>query len=152
MNIEDPLERFEAEHEEALEALERMEAAASSLASGASEAELLASLREGHTFLSTVLRRHNDDEEQALFSVLGARLPTGLLTAHHAALRDFEAELLEALEDRNARTAVSATLSIVQLTRAHIEQENTVFFPAARRVLGPAGLAEVSRRLEENFP
>ena len=149
MNTGDVLERFEAEHDDALEALERMEAAVFSLSSGASDTEVLATLREGQAYIATVLRRHNDEEERALFSVLGSRAPTGLFVAHHAALRGLQAELLGALEAANVRAAASVALSIVQLLRSHIDRENTALFPMARRLLGAEGLAEVARRLSE---
>ncbi|MGD2216628.1 MAG: hemerythrin domain-containing protein [Gemmatimonadales bacterium] len=149
MNTGDVLERFEAEHDDALAALEKMEAAAFSLSSGASRTEVLANLREGQAYIATVLRRHNDEEERALFSVLGGRAPTGLFIAHHAALRGLQAELLGALEAANVQTAASVALSIVQLLRSHIDRENTALFPMARRLLGAEGLAEVARRLSE---
>ncbi len=146
--MEDPLQRLEAEHDEALEILESMEAAVFSRSGGASETEFLATLRDEYAFLSTVLRRHNEDEERALFPVLGDRAPTGLFVAHHSTLRGLEAELLDALDARNAQAAAYAALSIVQLLRSHIERENTALFPTARRLLGRDGLAEVARRLQ----
>ena len=136
----DPLLRFEEEHDVALAALARLEAAAA--------AQDLATAGEVLELLRGAVRRHNEDEEAALFPLLGTEAPLAPFVDEHVVLRRLETELSAALTRHDAGAVAQAALDIVHLLRAHIERENTVLFPTARTLLGPAGLAEVARRLE----
>jgi hemerythrin-like domain-containing protein len=144
----DPLERFEAEHAEALLALERLEAAAQALEAGQPGQAQLAEVREVERFLATAVREHNDNEERALFPHMGEGAPTGLFVEEHRALRSLERQLREALEAFDAVDQVPPlALAIVDLLRAHIERENEVLFPMAREMLGAESLEEVAKQL-----
>ncbi len=143
----DPLERFEAEHEDALAALNSLEAAALALDAGPSD-EHFEMIRRVHGALAGAVREHNENEELALFPLLGEAAPTGPFVEDHVALRTLERELIDAVERRDADEVASLSLTIVEKLRDHIERENTVLFPMAREILGAEGLQEVARRLE----
>jgi hemerythrin-like domain-containing protein len=143
----DPLERFEAEHEDALAELNSLEAAALALDAGPSD-EHFEMIRRVHGALAGAVREHNENEELALFPLLGEAAPTEPFVEDHVALRTLERELIDAVERRDADEAASLSLTIVEKLRDHIERENTVLFPMAREILGAEGLQEVARRLE----
>jgi len=146
----DPLRQFEAEHREALAALDRLERAGEQLDRGANPTEPLAAVRDVATFLTTAVRRHNDNEERALFPVLGADAPIAVFEDEHHQLRQLERRLDSALQHPDAATRVSPLArEIVALLRGHIEREDQVLFPMARAYLGEAGLAQVRARLGE---
>jgi hemerythrin-like domain-containing protein len=144
----DPIRRFEEEHDVALSALTRLEAAAEALRGGGAVEPHFATARQVLGLLCGAVRRHNDDEECALFPLLGTEAPLTPFVDEHGTLRRLETELSSALERGDAVDVIRVSLDIVYLLRAHIERENTVLFPAARDLLGPAGLAEVARRLD----
>ena len=143
----DPLERFEAEHEDALAELDSLEAAALALDAGPSD-EHFEMVRRVHGALAGAVREHNENEELALFPLLGETAPTEPFVEDHLALRTLERELIDAVERRDADEVASLSLTIVEKLRDHIERENTVLFPMAREILGAEGLLEVARRLE----
>lgn len=140
----DPLVRFQAEHQEALMVLARLEAAALALRRGGDAAPYLAAALEAHAFLATAVRAHNDNEERALFPLLGDDAPTALFVEEHRRLRELETELARAARTGDAPTTADAALETVELLRAHIAREDDVLFPMARERLGPAGLAQVA--------
>jgi hemerythrin-like domain-containing protein len=144
----DPIRRFEEEHDVALAGLARLEAAAEALRDGAAGHQHFAAAGEVLELLRGAVRRHNEDEEAALFPLLGTEAPLAPFVDEHIVLRRLETELSAALTRHDAGAVAQAGLDIVHLLRAHIERENTVLFPAARALLGPAGLAEVARRLD----
>lgn len=137
--IADPIRRFEEEHDVALAALARLEAAAAARDFATAGAVL--------ELLRGDVRRHNEDEEAALFPLLGTEAPLAPFVDEHVIFRRLESELSEALTRQDGAAVAQVSLDIVQLLRAHIARENTVLFPAARALLGPEGLAEVARRL-----
>ena len=144
----DPLSRFEAEHADALVALDKLEAAALALERGDPPGALLAVVREVHRILTTEVREHNDNEERALFSLLGEDAPTAVFVEEHGTLRQLEHALVRAADAPDAaRRVPPVARQVVALLRAHIARENDVLFPMARAVLGPEGLAAVAQRL-----
>jgi hemerythrin-like domain-containing protein len=143
----DPIRRFEEEHTVALAALDRLEAAAEMLRTGGPAEPPLAIAREVHGLLCGAVRQHNEDEERALFPLLGEDAPIGPFLEEHETLWKLEAELLTAI-DRGARDQVARqALEIVDLLRTHIRRENDVLFPMARALLGAEGLAIVAENL-----
>lgn len=146
----DPLERFESEHDEALRALNRLELATDALEHAERPEQFLATVREVHTFLTTVVREHNDNEEWALFGLLGEDAPVALFEEEHRTLRQLERNLAAALDGSDpAREVPSPARAVIDLLRAHIERENEVLFPMARTLLGPEGIETVARRLAQ---
>ena len=146
--MNDPIRRFETEHDEALHVLTSVEAAADGLMASERVERHLKTLREAHRFLSTAVRQHNEDEERSLFRVLGDDAPVAIFIEEHRVLRQLEDQLLAALDGGSPRDAAPRiAFDLVDLLRRHIERENTVLFPMARARLGPAGLARVADRL-----
>ncbi len=146
----DPIQRFEDEHQHALGELEKLEAAARAMAGATgdvAEAQLEAA-RAAHEFLSTAVREHNENEELALFAVLGDEAPTEPFVEDHVAIRAMERRLAAAIEARDPTETAAAGLAIVDVLRDHIDREDNALFPMARELLGPEGLLEVARRLE----
>lgn len=144
----DPLQRFEEEHEVALAALARLEQAADALRGPGPPEPHLATAREVHGLLHSAVRRHNEDEERALFPMLGETAPVGPFLEEHAVLWSLEAALLDALDRGDRNRVARVALEIVDLLRTHIHRENDVLFPMARALLGAEGLAIVARRLD----
>lgn len=144
----DPLKRFGAEHQEVLQALTRLERAAAALEAGEAVGAQLAVIREVHEVLTTTVRRHNENEESALFAVLPEEAPLAFFEEEHRALRSLESELGAALASSDAPARVPPVArTIVALLRAHIQREDEVLFPMARVLLGSSGLAAVAARL-----
>jgi hemerythrin-like domain-containing protein len=130
--MSDPLARFEAEHREALAVLADLEQAATSLRRG-TDRDALDRVRAAYAFLSTAVRRHNDDEERALFPLLGDEAPTGPFIEEHVRLRELERELAAALDDARPAAAVPPVAEeLVALLRDHIRREDEALFPMAR--------------------
>lgn len=145
----DPLARFENEHAEALRELERLEAAALALEAGEDAAGQVRRARESYAFLTNVVREHNENEERALFPLLGDDLRTAAFKEEHRMLRFLERQLGRALEAQDAaRRVPPAVHSIADLLRSHIARENERLFPMARALLGSEGLALVARVLD----
>jgi hemerythrin-like domain-containing protein len=144
----DPIRRFEEEHTVALAALDRLEAAAEALRSGAAAEPQLAIAREVHGLLCGAVRQHNEDEERALFPVLGENAPLAPFLEEHETLWGLEAGLETAIERGDRERVAGQALEIVDLLRAHIQRENEVLFPMARALLGADGLAIVARKLD----
>lgn len=143
----DPIRRFEEEHTVALAALDRLEAAAEALRSGAPAEPQLAIAREVHGLLCGAVRQHNEDEERALFPVLGESAPLAPFLEEHETLWSLEAGLKTAIDCGDRERVASEAFEIVDLLRAHIQRENEVLFPMARALLGTDGLAIVARKL-----
>jgi hemerythrin-like domain-containing protein len=144
----DPIRRFEEEHTVALAALDRLEAAAETLRTGGPAEPQLAIAREVHELLCGAVRRHNEDEERALFPLLGEDAPIGPFLEEHETLWKLEAELATAIDRRDRDQVARQALEIVDLLRTHIRRENDVLFPMARALLGAEGLAIVARKLD----
>jgi len=144
----DPIRRFEEEHTVALAALDRLEAAAETLRSGAPAGPQLAIAREVHGLLCGAVRRHNEDEERALFPLLGEDAPIGPFLEEHDTLWKLEADLVAAIDRGDRDRVARQALEIVDLLRTHIRRENDVLFPMARALLGADGLAIVARNLD----
>jgi hemerythrin-like domain-containing protein len=144
----DPIRRFEEEHTVALSALDRLEAAAETLRTGAPAGPQLAIAREVHGLLCGAVRQHNEDEERALFPLLGGEAPIGPFLEEHEALWKLEADLAAAIERGDREQVAHRSLEIVDLLRTHIHRENDVLFPMARALLGAEGLAIVAKKLD----
>ncbi len=146
----DPLRRFEAEHQEALGELKRLEAAILALEAGGAATPHLDVVREVHAILTTTVREHNENEESALFPLLEGLAPSELFEEEHRTLRSLELALGRALDGAAPEQRVIAPArEIVELLRGHISREDEVLFPMARALLGAEGLALVARRLGE---
>jgi hemerythrin-like domain-containing protein len=143
----DVLTRFESEHGEALAALARLETAAAGLAAGERPEAHLATAREIHGILVGAVRRHNQEEERALFPALESEAPVEPFLEEHRTLWRWEDDLARAIDRADLPAVARLSLDIVHVLREHIQRENEVLFPMARALLGPAGLAAVGRRL-----
>jgi hemerythrin-like domain-containing protein len=144
----DPIRRFEEEHEVALAALDRLEHAAEALRTGAPGDPHFATAQEVHGLLCGAVRQHNEDEERALFPVLGEDAPLGPFLEEHETLWRLEEDLATAIDRADRERVARVALDIVELLRTHIRRENDVLFPMARALLGAEGLAIVARKLD----
>jgi len=152
----DPLARFEAEHREALGELDLLEEVVDALDAGESldqhamKAQVVLSFLEGTLQRhNQTLQRHNHCEEQALFPLIEGQAPTAAFADDHTRLRALEEELEEALDPPEDCVAVVKTCrQIIDILRDHIEREDKVLFPMARKLLGAEGLARVAERIE----
>jgi hemerythrin-like domain-containing protein len=65
----------------------------------------------------------------------------------HQILWRLESELGRAIDGMRPNETARLALEIVDMLRAHIQRENEVLLPKARRLLGPNGLVAVAKRL-----
>lgn len=144
----DPIRRFEEEHEIALAALARLERAADALRDGEPVEVHFATALEVHGLLCGAVRQHNEDEERALFPVLGEDAPLGPFLEEHGRLWKLEEDLAASVDRGDREGVARVALEIVDLLRTHIRRENEVLFPMARALLGVDGLAMVARELD----
>ncbi|MBI2537750.1 MAG: hemerythrin domain-containing protein [Gemmatimonadetes bacterium] len=145
---EDPLVRFSMEHEQALAALDRLERAATALAHGDPAEPHLRTVREVCETLTGAVRQHNENEERALFPLLGEDAPVAPFVQEHVALRQLEQRLGQALEGPTPERDIPPVAhALVDLLRAHIQREDEVLFPMARALLGSEGLEQAARLL-----
>ncbi len=146
--MDDPITRFEEEHRHALRVLDELESAVVEVERGESLTLNLVRIREAHRFISSAVRQHNENEERALFRLLGEEAPTGVFVEEHAELRELEQQLADALESPEPAAGVGPPAhALVGLLRAHIEREDQVLFPLARTLLGETGLRQVGALL-----
>jgi hemerythrin-like domain-containing protein len=143
----DPLRRFEEEHEVALAALERLEQAATALQESGPPESHFAATGEVLALLRGAVREHNENEERALFPLLGEDAPLGPFLEEHEILWRLEADLAAALERQDRPRVTRLAFEIIDLLRIHIRRENEILFPMARALVGAEGLASVARRL-----
>jgi len=144
----DPLARFEAEHREALGELDLLEEVVDALDAGESLDQHAMKAQVVLSFLEGTLQRHNHCEEQALFPLIEGQAPTAAFADDHTRLRALEEELEEALDPPEDCVAVVKTCrQIIDILRDHIDRENKVLFPMARKLLGAEGLARVAERM-----
>jgi hemerythrin-like domain-containing protein len=143
----DPLRRFEEEHEVALAALERLEQAATALQESGPLESHFAATGEVLALLRGAVREHNENEERALFPLLGEDAPLGPFLEEHEILWRLEADLAAALERQDRPRVTRLAFEIIDLLRIHIRRENEILFPMARALVGAEGLASVARRL-----
>lgn len=145
----DPLQRFEAEHREALAMLTRLERAVAELHAGRDTDANLKLVREAHQFLTTTVREHNENEERALLPLLGEDAPTEIFEDEHRTLRELEYRLERALIGPDPGVTVGEPAQeIITLLRTHIAREDEALFPMARALLGQEGLDQVARLLD----
>ncbi len=145
----DPLVRFSMEHEQALAALDRLERAATALAHGDPAEPHLRTVREVCDTLTTTVREHNENEERALFPLLGEEAPCEPFRQEHVALRELEQRLDTVLEGATPERDIPPIAhALVDLLRAHIQREDEVLFPLARTLLGAEGLERAARLLD----
>jgi hemerythrin-like domain-containing protein len=147
--MEDVLVRFSMEHEQALAALDRLQRAATALDHGDPAEPHLRTVREVCETLCTAVRQHNENEERALFPLLGEDAPCGPFRQEHQVLRELERRLDAALEGPNPERDIPPVAhALVDLLRAHVQREDEVLFPLARKLLGAEGLARAAGMLD----
>lgn len=102
-------------------------------------------------FLQGEVREHFALEEEFLFPALArhrnlAQGPLAVMEAEHEEFRALLAASADALRADDAERAAITAGSIVALLRAHIDKEDHVLFPMARRILSATELDEVDAR------
>jgi len=145
---EDPLVRFSMEHEQALAAVDRLARAATALAHGDPAEPHLRTVREVCDTLTTTVREHNENEERALFPLLGDAARCEPFRQEHVTLRELELRLVAALDGPTPERDIPPVAhALVDLLRAHIQREDEVLFPMARALLGAEGLERAAKLL-----
>jgi hemerythrin-like domain-containing protein len=145
----DVLLRFTMEHEQALAALDRLQRAANALDHGDPAEPHLRTVREVCETLTTTVRQHNENEERALFPLLGEDAPCEPFRQDHQVLRELERRLNTALEGPTPERDIPPVAhALVDLLRAHIQREDEMLFPLAREMLGVEGLERAAALLD----
>jgi hemerythrin-like domain-containing protein len=110
-------------------------------------------------FFARQVRRHEEDEEATLFPRLVAAGPRSelresveRLTAQHREHESLQARLEEAVAGRTEGDVWSELATVAALLqqayRAHLEEEESHVFPAARKVLDTDALEAMSREMD----
>lgn len=139
------LQKWMAEHDEALTRIEGME--------GAVRDSDWPGVQRVATWLFQELKAHNEAEEAHLFPLMdphfgGAHGPTQCMREEHRLLWDLTQRVLGDLAEGAPRDpAVSArtALQLAASLRSHIEKENKVLYPMAERLLSDADLARLGK-------
>ena len=144
----DVLVRFSMEHEQALAALDRLQRAATALDHGDPAEPHLRTVREVCETMCTTVWEHNDNEERALFPLLGEDASCEPFRQEHQVLRELEHRLHTALDGPTPERDIPPVAhALVDLLRAHIQREDEVLFPLARELLGAEGLERAAALL-----
>jgi hemerythrin-like domain-containing protein len=155
-----PIDLFVQEHQETLDRLEAMEHAAEELRSRGAGAEQVGTIRGVLEYLgSSEMRRHNEREEQLLFTALEDAVegesPTLLLREEHRRLWD-KVDLVKEwigrceAEPRSAEAADGlgrAAGLLGRLMHQHIAKENEVLLPLTKHILGEVRLRALMGKL-----
>ena len=152
------LEELYQQHRRATEMLTTLRAAARRLAAeGPGAPALLGELAACRETLQTEIASHFEEEEAALFVVLGRRIgtdggPIAVMLEEHRELREAQAEYVAGLAALQAgsgeagpQTVTVAAERILQLLPPHIEKEEGVLFPMADELLDEEEWAEAHR-------
>lgn len=141
----DPIEIFMHEHAKGLHQLSLMANAAVSIEVNGFSAEAFQTIAEAIRYIGSEIRCHNEREEQYLFPALDRHVsgPPGAMRHEHRELWRAFNELLKAVRDvEDGRLRGSSIRELVQLVnyivdhlRDHIDKENTVLYPMAKRLL-----------------
>jgi len=140
----DPFEMLSGCHRHLLQACDALEHTAWALqADGQLTDERLARLCEVIVLLDVAVPLHIEDEEHTLFPILQSRDPAGAgpsLTMHreHEQHEPLGYALRSAVLHRDPRAIARAALALAQGYRHHIEQEEAIMIPWARRVVPDA--------------
>jgi hemerythrin-like domain-containing protein len=101
--------------------------------------------------MQRAVRRHEEDEERSLFPRLAGRPelvePLRRLAEEHRSHEQLHARLAQAaaLPADEVKAVVQA---LVAAYRSHIEEEETILFPAARAALDASTLAEIQTEMD----
>ncbi len=156
------LEELYQQHRRATEMLTALRAAVRRLAQeGAGGPGLLGELSACRETLQTEVASHFQEEEAALFVVLGRRIgaeggPIAVMLEEHRELRQAQAEYVAGLAAVDAgpgeagpEALTAAAERILQLLPPHIEKEEAVLFPMADELLDEGEWAEAHRLWRE---
>ena len=154
----DPFEQLERSHRRLEERLEDLTAIAREARNAAADVD---AIRDVAGFFARAVRRHEEDEEGSLFPRLRERAELGplldrLATEHreHLALHAKLDGLVEKLHRRPDDAPAIAELGVVaealvDAYRAHVSDEESTLFPAARVALDEAQLDAIAREMQE---
>jgi len=162
--INSPLAPLAQDHVVALAKLAALDKAVADLAAKGTSPEALAVLDDFRAFLDGPLARHFKQEEEVLFPPLEAvmgrdRGPTAVMRHEHVELlaaMDAWRSLADRVAAAPARTVLPAALELQRVSRQiiaglgrHIHKEDNVLFPMSHRLLPPATLEDVGKKLAE---
>ena len=141
----DPFAQLERSHRRLEERLEDLAQA---------DAAHIDVVRDVAAFFARAVKRHEQDEEDSLFPRLAghAKLAPVLerLAREHVEHASLHAQLdktIEALDEKTpdaARDLARVTTALMHAYRSHVDEEERVLFPAARRLLGEAALVAIA--------
>lgn len=153
----DPVEIFLEEHREGLQHLARLEQAAASIQANGFSTEAIEEMIEAVRWMNTDVRAHILQEERYLFPMIerhGSDLPEAMRNDHHELRGAFSQfmEILQEIERGRMRGSsiheiVQISLHIVTTMRNHINREDKLLFPLAKRLLSPEEMALVAQKM-----
>lgn len=164
MEFRDPIERLMEEHQHGLKELEKMLKAGQELKARGFNQESYETLRGATDFINGDIRTHNQNEENALFPMMEAKMgeggPTTVMRSEHqqlwAALDKLETEL-GCLPSTSANGEVIGRVAelsafIHNLLIQHIYKEDNILYPMAREILTPEEFQQVFKKMVEPLP
>ncbi len=156
-----PLAVLVSEHEAALKQLNKMAAAAKSIQQNGFSAENFRQIADAIRYIGSVVRKHNEKEEQFLFPKLDRHVNgyQSMMRHQHRELWAAFTELSKAVKDvEDGRIHGSSIRDLLQMANFiidhlsnHIAQENTVLFPMAKRLLTPEEYKELTAEIQSTL-
>ncbi len=152
-----PLSCLMDEHEQALKQLNKMAVAAKSIQTNGFSAEAFQQIADAIRFIGSVVRKHNEKEEQYLFPKMDRHINgyQSMMRHEHRELWGAFNELLKSVKDvEDGRIHGSSIRELLQMANFvvdhltnHIAKENTVLFPMVKNLLTPEEYEQLTREI-----
>lgn len=153
----DPIEMLMADHERALRYTSILSQAAERIQKDGFSFEAYMEISDAIVYIDTEIRLHDRKEEDFLFPLLTQALPdeTTVLCFEHRELWSAMSMLKTIVKDvaegnihgMSIIELVKATKNVAELLTNHIQKENDMYFPKARKLLS----AKQCRQLAKDF-
>jgi len=145
MHSDDPIDTLIKQHEEAIELLGRIEEAVASIHDSGFSAKAFAQIADAVELIGLKVRQHCEKEEQYLFPLLEGHVKDapGRLRIERREIWHAFNDLVGSVKDvedgrihgTTMRELIQLAHIVVERFKSHIEKENTMLFPMAKRLL-----------------
>jgi len=155
----DAIDTLTRQHEEGLKQLDILGKSTRELRDKGYSEEVMERVVSSLNFIDAEIREHNRKEEEFLFSLLDQLLsPQGItyvMRSEHQKLWDsltrlrvLAVELKKDRQDKKAIEEIDHTAGFVGgLLTAHIDKENNILFPMARKFLSEGQLSQIAKQI-----
>lgn len=157
--MKDPIQYLMEQHEEGIRQLDILGKEAKYIMDNGFKEDSFQELQNATRFIDEEIRNHNKKEEEILFPELERFLPQGgpttVMREEHQELWNTLDRLTSAIrvlknnskDEKAIKDMYNSAVHIVGLLNQHIDKENHILFPMARRFLGNEGLKRVAEKM-----